>query len=265
MTEEYIFSGSRSGIAMIEMKCPACGVAGRVSKDKLNTRLVCRKCLKVFHVTPTGRAVLGEPPQAAVTANKAPREKVEIDFGLNLPPWLGRFAKFVFSPRVLAVVGGLILLAGGYIGVSILRGESLQERTVKVARAAVMDDLATLLELSSTDTGDATLLWYTALRPQCEEFKGSLQTPTPFVEVLVNKEDTNNGTVSVVARINSQEPLSGIGARLPGASVGSLTPNKSLELPLEFISEGLGGWRLDGKRTFAAIPKNPEHDRGRSH
>ncbi len=257
MTEEYIVSESRSGIAMIEMKCPACGAAGRVSKDKLNTRLVCKKCLKVFHVTPTGRAVLGEPPQAAVTAIKAPREKVELDFGLNVPPWLGRFIKLVFSPKVLAVVGGLILLVGGYIGVSILRGESLQERTVKVARAAVMDDLGTLLELSATDTGDATLLWYAALRPQCDEFKQSLQTLTPFVEVLVNKEDTNNGTASVVARINSQEPLSGTGARLPGASVSSLIPNKITRVSPGVYLGGPGRLETRWKANLCGHPEKP--------
>lgn len=228
---------------MIDMKCPACGAAGRVSKDKVNTRLVCRKCLKVFHLTPSGRTVLGEPPQAAVTAIKAPREKVQFDFGLDVPPWLGRFTKLVFSPKVLAVVGGLILLAGGYIAVSILRGESLQERTVKVARAAVMGDLGTLLELTATDTGDEMLKWYVAVRSQCDELKKALQTPTPSVEVVVNKEDTNNGTASVVARINAQ--------------ISSSSPNKSLELPLELTSEGMGGWRLDGKRTFEAIPKKP--------
>ena len=50
----------------------------------MNTRLVGKKCLKVFHVTPSGRAVRVER-QAAATAIKAPREKVELDFGLDLP------------------------------------------------------------------------------------------------------------------------------------------------------------------------------------
>ena len=242
---------------MIEMKCPACGVGGRVTKDKVNTRLICKKCLKVFHVTPTGRTVLGEPPQAAVSTVKAPREKVEFDFGLDVPPWLGRFAKFVFSPKVLAVVGGLILVVGGYIAISIFRGESLQERTVRMARAAVMGDLGTLLELTVSGTGDEMLKWYVSVRPQCDALKGALQTQSPFVEVVVNKEDTNNGTASVVARINTEEPLTRTGTQIPGASINSFAPNKSIDLPLELTSEGMGGWRLDGKRTFEAIPKKP--------
>jgi len=242
---------------MMEIKCPSCGVVGRVSKGKVNTRLVCNKCLKIFHVTSTGRTVLGEPPQAAVTAVKAPRGKVEFGFGLDIPPWLGRFTKLVFSPKVLAVVGGLILLASGYIAISILRGESLQERTVKLARAAVTGDLGTLLELTATGTGDEMLKWYVIVRPQCDEFKGVLQTPTPFVEVIVNKEDSNNGTASVVARVNSEDPLTRTGTRIPGTTITSFAANKSIELPLELTSEGMGGWRLDGKRTFEAIPKKP--------
>jgi hypothetical protein len=242
---------------MIEMKCPACGVVGRVTKEKVNTRLVCRKCLQVFHVTAAGRAVAGEPPQTAVPASKPPREKVEFELGLNVPPWLGRFGKLVFSPKVLGVAGVLILVACGWIGISILRGETLQERTTKLARAAVMGDLGTLLDLTATGTGDDMLKWYAAVQPECNELKGALRTLTPFVEVVVNKEDTNGGTASVVARISTEERLSGGGIRNPGAASASLSPGKSMDLALEFASEGIGGWKLDGKRTLDAIPKKP--------
>src|SRR4051794_11120772 len=156
------------------MKCPACKVAGRTSKDKINTRLVCRKCLAVFHITPTGRAVLGEPPQATVTSSKAPRDKFALDLSLELPPWLRRVTDVVFAPRVLAVVGGLLLLFGGYTAYLKLRGESLQERTEKLARAAVIGDLGTLLELTTEGTGDDMIKWYTAVRPQCDQLKSLL-------------------------------------------------------------------------------------------
>ena len=75
-----------------------------------------------------------------------------------------------------------------------------------------MGDLGTLLELTTTDTGDEMLKWYVAVRPLCEQFKATMQTPTPFVEVVVNKEDSNNGTASVVARLNTDEPLTRTGA-----------------------------------------------------
>ena len=230
---------------MIEMKCPSCKVAGRVSKDKVNTRLVCRKCLSVFHVTATGRAVLGEPPQAAVTTAKVPREKFGLDLSLDIPPWLRRVAGLVFSPWPLAVLGGLIVLVGGYTAVSILRGESLQERTRKVARAAVIGDLGTLLELTAAGTGDDMLKWYTAVRPQCDELKSVLRTPTPHVEVQVKNEDSGSGTAQVVARVNQEAD----------PAISAFTSNKSIELPLTLTSEGMAGWMLDGKRTLEAISK----------
>jgi hypothetical protein len=239
------------------MKCPACGVVGRIPKNKVNVRLVCSKCLKVFHVTPSGRAVAGEPPQATVTPAKAPREKVDLDFSLGVPPWLSRLTKLVFSPRVLAVVGGLILLAGAYTAVSMLRGESLQERTQKVARAVVIGDLGTLLELTATGTGDEMLKWYTAVQPECNQLKGALRTPTPFVEVLVKREDTSSGTADVIARIHSQEPLSRSGSRVPDPTISTTSANTSIDLSLAFTSEGMAGWRLDGKRTFEAMEKKP--------
>ena len=104
---------------MIEMKCPACGAEGRAPKDKINTRLVCKKCLRVFHLTPSGRAVIGEPPQAAVAPVKAvdPTEKIEL--ALNFE-WLGGIKRVVTSPKVLAVVGGLLVVAAGYyVGVTL--------------------------------------------------------------------------------------------------------------------------------------------------
>jgi len=241
---------------VIEMKCPACKVSGRVSKDKVNTRLVCRKCLSVFHLTPTGRAVLGEPPQA-FTPGKVPREKqkFELDLSLELPPWLKRITGVVFAPRVLAVVGGLLLLVGGYKAISILRGESLQERTGKVARAAVIGDLGTLLELTAEGTGDDMLKWYTAVRPQCDQLRSLLRDPTPNVEVQVNKQDSYGGTAEVVARVNAQEPRAPSGPQAPGLAFSGSAAGKSVELPLTLTSAGMGGWMLDGTRTFEAIAK----------
>jgi hypothetical protein len=243
---------------MIDMKCPACGAEGRAPKDKINTRLVCRKCLRVFHITPTGRAVLGEPPQAAASAAaKAPREKVEFDLSLDVPPWLRNFGKFLVSPRVLAVVGGLLVLAASYAAVSLLRGESLEERAMKVARATVDGDLGTLLTLTSSDTGDDMLKWYTKIRPQCDDLKRTLLTPTPYVEVAINREDDSAGTAEVVARISNKEPLARTGARVPDATISTVSAEKKIEIPLALVSEGMGGWKLDGKRTLGTLPKTP--------
>ncbi|MCA1685067.1 MAG: hypothetical protein LC745_03615, partial [Planctomycetia bacterium] len=47
---------------MIELECPNCARMGSVPNDKAHSRMVCKKCHMVFHMTPTGRTMLGEPP-----------------------------------------------------------------------------------------------------------------------------------------------------------------------------------------------------------
>ena len=95
---------------MIEMKCPACGAEGRAPKEKVNTRLVCRKCLKVFHLTPTGRAVLGEPPVTGTTSTAPPHSGRSADPTQSVDEWFDRASKAAFTPKSLAIAGGLVLL-----------------------------------------------------------------------------------------------------------------------------------------------------------
>ena len=98
--------------------------------------------------------------------------------------------------------------------------------------------------------------WYTAVRPQCDQLKGMLRDPNPYVEVQVKKEDS--GTAEVVARVDADEPRSGSATQPPGVAFKGFGANKSLELPLTLTSEGMGGWMLDGKCTLEAIPKTTE-------
>src|SRR5437764_14137537 len=71
---------SRGVLSMIEMSCPRCGAGGRVPNNKVNSRLVCKKCLQIFHLTPSGHAVLGEPPPTKEAPSaRGPRERVELD------------------------------------------------------------------------------------------------------------------------------------------------------------------------------------------
>jgi hypothetical protein len=254
MDEARMVCGCEREIPMIEMKCPACGAEGRAPKDKINTRLVCKKCLRVFHLTPSGRAVIGEPPQPVVAPVKAPDPTEKFELALNFE-WLGGIKKLVTSPKVLAVVGGLIVVAAGYMVVSLFHSESLETRASRIAKATVKGELSTLLELSSTGTSDDIVKWFIAIQPQCVEIKKAMTTAEPAVDVVINKEDAASGTADVVARVASEEALSKHhGNKLPDMSISTFA-DRVYELPLVFISEGLEGWRLDGKRTLEAMPK----------
>src|SRR5271168_1001252 len=98
---------------MIEMACPRCGAGGRVPRDKLKTRLVCKKCLQVFHLTAAGVAVIGEPaaPRNA-PKERAPRERLELD--VSVFEGLGqKLAKIKLpDPKILGVVLVVLLIIG---------------------------------------------------------------------------------------------------------------------------------------------------------
>ena len=96
---------------MIEITCPACGAEGRAPNHKILTRLVCRKCLKFFHVTPSGKAVLGEPPVTGQTSIAGSHATAAPDRAQKVDHWLDRASKRLFSPTSLILAVGLILVA----------------------------------------------------------------------------------------------------------------------------------------------------------
>src|SRR5271166_4187626 len=104
---------------MIDMKCPSCGAGGRVPNEKVNTRLVCKKCLRVFHVTASGNTVLGEPaPPKDQPRPPSPREAARHDTVERFDNVASRLSKVKLpqvQPRVLAIIGGVVLVAAlGY-------------------------------------------------------------------------------------------------------------------------------------------------------
>ncbi len=235
---------------MIEMKCPACGAEGRAPKDKVNTRLVCRKCLKTFHLTPSGRAVAGEPPIAGATAT--PEELAAADRTKNVDQFFERLSKGLISRRTLGVALGIIVLA--YVGALVLsrHGESLQDRVSKVAMATVNGDVHSIAAYASQGTKDDAIQWYESVRPQCDQLKRTLGSSRLRVEVDVNQERSDSYTSDVVARVSSDENLDRKAGALPDPSLTLATPasSQTLSLPMIWTSEGWSGWRLDGRRTL---------------
>jgi len=121
---------------MFEIECPACGAAGRAPKQKIQTRLVCKKCLKVFYVTPSGKTVLGEPPATGQTATGVSPGRAQPDRTQKVDQWFDRASKRLFSPTSLILTVGL-MLAVAAVYFSVWRPESLEYRVAQAARAAV--------------------------------------------------------------------------------------------------------------------------------
>jgi len=244
---------------VLAIKCPACGAEGRASKEKIQTRLVCRKCLRVFHVTPSGKTVLGEPPAPGQTSTAVSRAKAAPDPGQKVDQWFDRASKRFFLPTSLILTVGLILLAVAATLFTPRRPESLQDRVARAAKAAVEGDLQTIRELAATGTAGGAVTWYITIRPQCDELLRRLGSRKLAVETEVKQQDPQEWT-DVVAHVSieEKEELERRGNALPDASIVPTPTSQPVSLHMAWTSEGWwAGWRLDGNRTLELFKAQP--------
>ncbi|MGC1722348.1 MAG: hypothetical protein WA746_25465 [Isosphaeraceae bacterium] len=244
---------------MLAIKCPACGAEGRASKEKIQTRLVCRKCLRVFHVTPSGKTVLGEPPAPGQTSTAVSRAKAAPDPVQKVDQWFDRASKRFFLPTSLILTVGLILLAVAGTLFTPRRPESLQDRVARVAKAAVEGDLQTIRELAATGTAGSAVTWCITIRPQCDELMHRLGSRKLAVETEVKQQDPQEWA-DVVAHVSPEEKeeLERRGNALPDASIVLIPTSQPVSLHMAWTSEGWwAGWRLDGNRTLELFKAQP--------
>jgi hypothetical protein len=239
---------------MIAMKCPACGADGRVPKNKVNARLVCKKCLKVFHLTTGGKAVLGPPPEPS--ASRTAPVAVSADRTSTVDQFLERLPSLQVQPRTLAVLGGLGLVALAWFWFS--RNEPLSEVAQRAAQATMDGDLTVLRGLASSGTTEEVLQWYQSVRPKCDALR-SVSGGPPTVGFIIMKEEPQSGIAEVQARYVPMEmDLTRRGSLLPDPTVlASGTRAKILEIPMRFTVGSWGDWKLDGKRTLETTFVSP--------
>ncbi|MFO0891244.1 MAG: hypothetical protein U0790_19135 [Isosphaeraceae bacterium] len=233
---------------MIEMQCPACGAEGRIPSEKVNTRLICRKCLKVFHMTPSGRAVPGEPLAASASAARGSHEP---DPTQEVDQWFEKLGQRLSSPRTLLTAAALILAMITLGWLSTRKPETLEERVTKVATAAVLGDLQTIRSMSASGTDDEAVRWYDTIRSRCDSLRQRLGTHKLKVDVTVRHQDEEAGTSDVLARLESEESLERRGSSIPDPTVVvPAAASESVPLPMIWKSEGWTGWKLDGEKTL---------------
>ena len=239
---------------MIEMKCPACGAGGRVPRDKIGARLVCKKCLKVFHLTPSGQAVLGEPPAPKVSAKeKISKDPTGYETTEALEALASKMAKVKLpSPRTLGIVAGIALVVG--LGYWLFSRQSLETRARKVAKAIASSEIKQIVDITVPGTETDVIVWYADVYQEYLRVKVLLGRE-PNVSVQLPGGSSGNAGVAVVI-------FSGQSSQVPAPSIAdtmqpipSLSNVKdSLEVHLYFAIDALGNWLLDGKRTAADKP-----------
>lgn len=233
---------------MIEMKCPACHAAGRVPSEKVGTRLVCRKCLRVFYLTASHQAVLGEPPPPK-NAPKQRAAKEELDIDLGLDALRGKINKFKLpDPRILAVLAAVVLVGGAVFW--LFSRQSLDTRAKIVADAIKSSDLKQIVDIAVPGTENDLILWYADVYKQYLNLKLVLGQDAGVT--IHTTGDSRGGTSMVVIQFARPGALPDTGPVVAESlqPIPSLSHVKhTLDVPLFFVVDGYGNWTLDGKRT----------------
>jgi hypothetical protein len=211
--------------------------------------------MKAFHLTPSGRAVMGEPSPTGEAATMALAEISTPDRAQEVDQWFARISGAFYSPRtVMAVVGLVVLTVASTI---YSRGESLEETARRLALAAYHGDKETVQSLSLDDAGDDSVRWLEGVRIRLDGLKKTLGQVPPSVQVEVQRKDADGGIADVVARVSSEAELARQGFDLPDPMVSMTSGIKTVELPFQFRKGLWSGWRFDVRGTYGGRPEAP--------
>jgi hypothetical protein len=233
------------------MNCPACGAGGRVPRDKIGTRLVCKKCLQVFHLLPSGQAVLGDPPAPKTIAReKISKEPTGYETSEALDALASKVAKVKLpSPRTLAIVAGIALVVG--LTYWLFSRQSLEKRARTVAQAIASSEIKKIVDISVPGTETKVIIWFADVYKRYLDVKLMLGRD-PGIKIEIPGNSGGNSGVAIAT-------FSGQGAQSAAPSIAdtmqpipSLANTKDiLEVRLYFVVDALGNWLLDGDRTAA--------------
>lgn len=238
---------------MPELACPNCGGAGRIPREKVNTRLVCKKCHMVFHMTSGGRTVLGEPPTETGKGGRhsgrdaLAEAKPRADWRENLPEFT------VTGKSALVALVLIVVVAIGYFLFN-QAPESLQDRGKRVGEAFADGKLNQLKGFASDDSADEVVQWYGIADRVLQERKKLWSGAEVRVGVVPVDENLRAKTGEVlVSLVPTHAPphAESITKHTDQAELA----RRSLELTLHFKLDAWGKWRLDGKKTLLAAPR----------
>lgn len=244
----------RRNIVVISMHCPSCGAEGRIPKEKLDTRLVCKKCLKTFHLTPEGRPLPGPPPHdededLVSHRHDAPGHEFDhVDEEIDLVMRKIR--------ETLPKVGiGLGILVALYFLWPLLRGSrpvGLKEQAKAAALALAHGDSSALRSVSVASSPAREL--FEALRPEFQGRGDIEKSSEPMVDVERKSEAPGPGLAEVLASIRPEDKVtrSGIGVRDTSTDVQLAKP---VQFPLVLSGDDRSGWWVDGARSLEAYRK----------
>lgn len=233
---------------MIELACPKCGRGGSIPNQKINSRLVCKKCFVVFHMNTAGRTILGEPnieaPRAEAQNSTLSSRLPSADDFANLKDSLTSF-----TPKQLGIGAGALAVLGIAWMIFSQAPESLSDCTTATAIRFAADDLGYLKEIATKDTVDDIVRWFDTVHPKLVKIRSQWKSKEAEVRVMVIDENRKQRSGEAEAFVY---PVGSSGSSNALASNGgtSSSPVEPLELKLHWTLDKSGRWRLNGLRTF---------------
>lgn len=251
---------------MIELACPSCGRGGQVPREKLYTRLVCRKCHVVFHMDPSGRPVVGEPIIASKDPTRRGKEKegdhhtvfesIHLPTLDDLTSLKDNFSDGSLPVKpVLGVLGGVVLL---WLAFSLISrpAEAVADRAREAMQALANDDLGRLKSFASESTRDDLVRWYDVAHSRLESSRNAWATKATTVQVVVIEENRPDSKGEVEAFIVPSETETQTASVLPSGNskpgTKSAANNGPLGFHLHWVWSG-SHWWLDGTQMKASV------------
>ena len=237
--------------ATIELECPNCGRTGHVPKEKAETRLVCKKCHVVFHMTSDGRALLGEPVSrdaAAPAAKAAKADKVRKEAAKKAAPRdetespLSLITAKVNPKYVVPVVLAAIVGYAAYYIYDSIPVDNLIAKAEDAAQATLEDDAATLKALCSSAGSEPIDGWLKTIKSRIDAEKKNALNGEVGQTVLVELEDRKAKHGESVAYVTP----------VKFAAVGKARSSQPREIYYVWVLEK-GVWKLDAEKTLDAI------------
>jgi len=241
---------------MIDLECPNCGRTGSVPNDKSNTRLVCKKCHIVFHVSPTGRSIMGEPPPAGKEKDK---DKVKTHaYGhavsvadLKQADWAEGF----FQGSLQRVKGMVAVLVVGLLGLGYMMfaggtPDPLTLRAQQTADALVGGNESTVQGFSLSRTYDDTGKWYKLIASLLNDLKKASMDRKTQASVFIVEEDhaSKRGAAMIMFT-----PESGAApGKTTAKEAGHASADQAIKEVMTYWVLERGYWRIDGSKTAQA-------------
>jgi len=241
---------------MIELACPSCGRAGSIPREKINTRLICKKCHVAFHVNTAGRALLGEPHVEVPKAEPRHHEGFHLPSLPEIEGLDGLTARLSdLSLRTVGVGVAVIVLLGGLIMFLTRPPESLAESARRTAEHFASDDLAYLKQVATAETIDDVVRWFDTVHPLLVKHRENWKGRDADIQVMVIGEDHKQRKGEAQAFIypaKSKTHVTEVAAAADSATAGAPASQPPIDLRLHWVLDRSGTWKLDGLQTYQA-------------